>query len=222
MADNRGDNVPDLSGEVLRNMGLFLMGQVMGSDEAGMEIGFTGTFYHMRVRNPAGTQVAYVIGKDGAELADQLALAIFHDIPEDRLCTLHGTPLNKPVQLKASNNGLRPAKKKQEGRENELECLDPDDEKGAQFGEGVFQCLGLFLIRLKVGEQDIQIQQCISGDTLHVRVKVVGGDVVYQVSGQDTTELGDQLALACFHDLTVERLRELHCEPLKKLLQVQK
>jgi hypothetical protein len=215
MSDHQEGREPNICDEVFQSMGLFLLGQVMGNDEAGFDITFTGTFYHMRVINPAGTVKAHVVGKDLGELAEQLALAIFHDIPEDHLCILHRRPLNKPVQLLNRTEAARPAARKA------VDGIMADDEAGARGGSALFHYLGLYLLRLKVGDQDFKIQECVSGETLHVRVKTACGDVVYQVSGQDPVELGDQLALACFHDLTVERLRELHYEPLRKPLHLQ-
>lgn len=224
MADHQDGIGRDLAPETLQNMGLFLLGQVMGNDEGGFEICFTGAFYHMRVMNSGGTVVAHVVGKDSGELADQLALAIFHDIPEERLCILHRRPLNKPARLQNEKEPAPPPAKKRGRMKDEPQGIvaDDQDKDGAEFMSAVFHNLGLYLLRLRLGDQDFQIQQCISGDTLHLRIKLPGGNVPYQVSGQDPVELGDQLALACFHDLTIEGLRQLHHEQLKKPLQLQK
>ena len=75
---------------------------------------------------------------------------------------------------------------------------------------------------LTIGMNDCEakgFETCRSGGLLHLRVKDSEGQVVFQVTGKDTNELGDQLVLACLQKISSDNLRAFHRRPLQRVLQ---
>lgn len=99
--------------------------------------------------------------------------------------------------------------------------MEEDQEVAPEWVGPVLASMGLFLLRLKGGDEEVSLLHCVSGGMMHLRVKNPAGVVLYQVSGKDPGELADQLGLACFHDLSPDRLRELHHQPLSQGVQLQ-
>lgn len=94
---------PDLGMEVLQNMGLFLLGRVLGDQDASFEAYNSGNITHLLVRNCADQVVAHVVGKNTGELGDELALAVLHDVTVEQLRSLQRMPLNKPLRVEKGN-----------------------------------------------------------------------------------------------------------------------
>ena len=57
-----------------------------------------------------------------------------------------------------------------------------------------------------------------SGGLITFSVKDENGAVVVQVAGEDADEVGAQLALACLHRMSIDQLRALHKQPVRKPL----
>lgn len=80
-------------------MGLFLLGLVLGDSEAGFELYNVGDTAHLKVCNESRKVVAHVVGNNTGDIAEQLALAVFHDVTVDQLRAVHRWELNKPMRL---------------------------------------------------------------------------------------------------------------------------
>ncbi|HJV34287.1 hypothetical protein [Geomonas sp.] len=70
--------------------------------------------------------------------------------------------------------------------------------------------------------EEKSFEACRSGELLHLRVRNSDGEVALKVVGRDVDELGEQLVLACLHNINAEQLGALHARPLNRGLQVQK
>ena len=98
-----------------------------------------------------------------------------------------------------------------------------NDEDVQQLMTAVLEEVSLNL--LAVGMDDWgekSFEACSSGEMLHLRVRNCDGEVALKVVGRDIDELGEQLVLACLHNISAEQLGALHARPLKRGLQVQK
>lgn len=87
----------------------------------------------------------------------------------------------------------------------------------------VMQGMTLHLLEIATGDDGPkEFQTCNSGGLVHLRVKNGKGEVCLQVAGKNMSDLGWQLVLTCFHNISIEDLRGLHKCPLKRALQVKK
>jgi len=76
---------------------------------------------------------------------------------------------------------------------------------------------------LELGLQDdgaVSFASCFSGGLIHFRVIDSKGAVAMQVCGKDPDEVGAQVALACLHRISIDRLRALHKQTVRKPLEL--
>lgn len=62
----------------------------------------------------------------------------------------------------------------------------------------------------------------VVGDLMRLQVLNLKGEECLQVVGRDSTDLAEQLVLACLHNISVEHLGALHLKPLNSPLNAQK
>jgi hypothetical protein len=98
-----------------------------------------------------------------------------------------------------------------------------NEEYFQQLMTAVLEEMALNLLAVGMDDWDEKsFEACRSGEMLHLRVKNCDGEVALKVVGRDVDELGEQLVLACLHNLSAEQLGALHARPLNRGLQVQK
>jgi len=87
------------------------------------------------------------------------------------------------------------------------------------FLASVLENIGGYLLELGMKEGGaIQFESSCSGGLLNFSVKDEKGAVIVQVAGEDADEVGAQLALACLHKISIDQLRALHKQPIRKPL----
>jgi len=92
-----------------------------------------------------------------------------------------------------------------------------------QFMKSVMQGMSMHLVELATGDEGPkQFQTRRSGDLGHLRIKNDQGEVLFQVSGNDTGALAWQVVLACLHKISIDELKILHKRPLRRVLELTK
>ncbi|MBJ6726676.1 hypothetical protein [Geomesophilobacter sediminis] len=97
------------------------------------------------------------------------------------------------------------------------------DDPPTEIGRALLESIALSLLSLGMDDhREKGFEMCRMGDLTHVRVTDAEGEVAFQVCGKTVDELGDQLMLACLHNLSIEHLGALHLKPLNRPLRVKK
>ena len=92
-----------------------------------------------------------------------------------------------------------------------------------EFMEMLFEAMTTQLMDISTDDfEDKDFVGHVMGDLLHLQVKDSKGEVCLQVVGADSVEVGEQLVLACLHNISIEHLGALHLRPLKRGLQARK
>ena len=92
-----------------------------------------------------------------------------------------------------------------------------------QLMKSVMQGMSLHLMALATGDEGPkEFLTRRSGDLGHLRIINGQGEVLFQVSGEDTGALAWQVVLACLHKFSIDDLKKLHKRPLRRALELTK
>jgi hypothetical protein len=96
-------------------------------------------------------------------------------------------------------------------------------ENFAQLIRAIMQGMSLHLMELATGDEGPkEFLTRRSGDLGHIRIKNGQGEVLFQVSGENTGALAWQVVLACLHKISIDELKMMHKRPLRRALQLTK
>jgi hypothetical protein len=87
------------------------------------------------------------------------------------------------------------------------------------FVSQMLETVGSYFVSLAMDDyEEKDACLCRLGDIGHLKILDQKGEVAFHVVGNDSVELGEELGLACFHNLSIEHLGALHLHPLNKPL----